>query len=144
MHGTRVLDQLVTTLTDAKGEIVAPWRGPSRPVRMLYGRYRHDGGTIHEPGRERLMAIGVVFEGTGTTQAQYDQVRSQVAPGDKAPPGLLYHAGGVSESGVTVIEVWESQAVLDRFFQEHLGAAHQAAGINVQPRVLQVTTIMTP
>ena len=33
------------------------------------------------------MPIGVVFEGSGTTQAQYDQGRNQVAPGDQAPPG---------------------------------------------------------
>jgi quinol monooxygenase YgiN len=113
-------------------------------VNLLYGGHRNDGNTIHKSGRARQMAIGVIFEGTGTTQAQYDQVRNQVAPGDQAPPGLLYHAGGMSESGVCVIEVWESQEVLDRFFQEELGAALQAAGINVQPRVFQVTTIMTP
>jgi quinol monooxygenase YgiN len=111
---------------------------------MLYGGYRDYSSTTHESGREQPMAVGVIFEGTGTTQAQYDQVRNQVAPGDQAPPGMLYHAGGMSESGICVIEVWESQEVLDRFFQEHLGAALQAAGINVQPRVFQVTTIRTP
>ena len=48
------------------------------------------------------------------------------------------------ENGGTVIEVWEAQAVLDRFVPEQLGAALQAAGIDVPPRTVQVTTLMTP
>ena len=91
------------------------------------------------------MAIGVIFEGAGVTQAQYDQVRNEVAPGNTpaAGSGLLYHAGGPSESGWSVIEVWESQEAIDRFFQEKLGAALQRAGIDVQPRFFQVFNTMT-
>jgi quinol monooxygenase YgiN len=90
------------------------------------------------------MAIGVIFEATGVTQAQYDQTLNDVSPDNKAPSGMLYHAAGPSESGFCVIEVWESKDVLDRFFQEKLGAALQRAGINVQPRFFQVSNTMTP
>ena len=90
------------------------------------------------------MAIGLIFQAEGMTQAQYEQVKDTVAPGNTASPGLLYHAGGPSETGWCVIEVWESQEILDRFFQEHLGAALQTAGITVQPQLFQVTNIMTP
>ncbi len=90
------------------------------------------------------MAIGAIFEGDGVSKAQYDQVREQVAPGNKAPPGMLYHAGGPTENGWCVIEVWESQEALDQFFQQKLGKALQEAKINIQPRFFQVVNTMQP
>ncbi len=90
------------------------------------------------------MAIGAIFEGAGVSQAQYDQVREQVAPGNKAPPGMLYHAGGPTENGWCVIEVWESQEAVDQFFQQKLGKALQEAKINIQPRFFQVVNTMQP
>jgi len=92
------------------------------------------------------MAIGVIFEAAGVTQAQYEQTKNEVAPGNTPPAGsgLLYHAAGPSETGWCVIEVWESQEALDRFFKDKLGAALQRAGINVQPRFFEVVNTMTP
>ena len=58
---------------------------------------------------------------------------------------MLYHVAGAAQSGgFRVIEVWESQEVVDRFFQEKLGAALQKANINVQPEVFSVHNIMKP
>ena len=88
------------------------------------------------------MAIGLIFEGPGVTQAQYEQVRDEVAPGNKRPPGLQYHVAGPTDNGWRVIEVWESQEVLDRFFQEKLGQALSKAHISVQPQTFQVHNIM--
>ena len=90
------------------------------------------------------MAVGLIFEGPGVSQAQYEQVKNQVAPGNKAPPGMLYHAGGPTENGWCVVEVWESQEALDRFFQQKLGAALQQANINIQPKSFQVVNTMQP
>jgi len=89
------------------------------------------------------MAIGVIFNGMGVTEAQYRQVLNQTSPGNQPPAGMLYHAAGASENGFCVIEVWESQAVAERFFQEQLGTALQAAGINVQPTLFEVVNTMT-
>lgn len=89
-----------------------------------------------------LMAVGLIFSGPGVTQAQYDQVRNEVAPGNKLPPGMLYHAGGPVQNGWRVIEVWESQEAVDRFFREKLGAALQKANITAQPELFQVVNIM--
>ncbi len=90
------------------------------------------------------MAIGLIFFGTGVTQAQYEQVRNEVAPGNKLPPGMLYHAGGPAQNGWRVVEVWESQEAADRFVKEKLGAALQKASITVQPEFFQVHNIMEP
>src|SRR4051812_38396732 len=75
----------------------------------------------------RHMAIGLIIEVSGGTQAQYDQVRNEVSPNNRPPEGMLYHAGGASDSGLTVIEVWESQEAATRFFQEKLGKAVEKA-----------------
>lgn len=90
------------------------------------------------------MAIGAIFEGASVSQAQYEQVRDQVAPGNRPPPGMLYHAAGPSEGGWCVIEVWESQEAIDQFFQQKLGQALQQANINVQPKFFQVINTMQP
>jgi hypothetical protein len=71
------------------------------------------------------MAIGVIFEGAGVSQEQYQQVLNEVAGGNTPAPGLLYHAAGVGEDGLLVFEVWESQEVLQQFFEEQLGQALQ-------------------
>jgi quinol monooxygenase YgiN len=55
---------------------------------------------------------------------------------------MLSHVAGPTADGWRVVEVWESQEALDRFFQEKLGAALQNANINVQPEVFQVQNMM--
>ncbi len=90
------------------------------------------------------MAIGLLFNGSGVTQAQYEQARNEVAPGNRPPAGLLYHAAGPIPNGWRVIEIWESQEAAERFFQDKLGAALQRANISVQPERFEVVNIMRP
>lgn len=90
------------------------------------------------------MAIAMVFEGAGVTQAQYEQARDEVAPGNMPPAGMLYHVAGPTDNGWRVVEVWESQEAADRFFQEKLERALQNAKIEVQPQVFQVHNVMKP
>ena len=88
------------------------------------------------------MAIGAIYQGAGFTEAQYNQVHQLVTPSNQAPSGLIYHAAGPSENGFCVVEVWESQEALQRFFEQQLGKALQDAGINVQPVFFQVANVM--
>ena len=91
------------------------------------------------------MAIVLVFQGAGVTQAQYEQVRKEVSPDNKPPAGMLYHvAAPMAAGGFRVIEVWENQAAADKFFQEKLAQALPKANINVKPEVAQVHNIMKP
>ena len=87
------------------------------------------------------MAVGLIFIGTGVTQAQYEQVNNEVTPGNTLPPGMLYHAAGPAQDGWRVVQTWESHEALDRFFKEKLGAALQRANITVQPEVFEVINI---
>ena len=88
------------------------------------------------------MAIAMIFEAQGVSQAQYDQVRNETSPDNTLPAGMLYHVGGPTEGGWRVAEVWESQEAADRYFQETLGQALKRANINVQPQVFPVHNIM--
>ena len=90
------------------------------------------------------MAIVLVFEGAGLSQAQYDQVRKEVSPDNKPPAGMLYHVAAPMATGWRVVEVWESQAAADKFFQEKLAQALPKANINVKPEVTQAHNIMKP
>jgi quinol monooxygenase YgiN len=90
------------------------------------------------------MAIVLVFEGAGISQAQYDQVRKEVSPDNKPPAGMLYHVAGPTAKGFRVMEVWENQAAADKFFQDKLAQALPKANINVKPEVAQVHNIMKP
>jgi hypothetical protein len=84
------------------------------------------------------MAVGIVFDGVGVTKAQYEQVLHQVAPNNTLAPGMLHHVAGATEDGIAVVELWDSQEALNTFFAEKLGAALQAAGITIQPKVFDV------
>ncbi len=100
-----------------------------------------------EPGDRKkvaTVAIAMIFDGPGVTQAQYEQVLNEVAPGNQPPPGMLYHVACQTQNGWRVVEVWESQDAATRFFQDKLGQALQRASISVQPEVLQVHNTMQP
>ncbi len=88
------------------------------------------------------MTIGIIFNGAGTTEAQYAQVLNQVSPGNQKPSGMISHSAGPREGGWCVIEVWESQEAAQQFFDQKLGAALQEAKITVQPTFFQVTNTM--
>ena len=87
------------------------------------------------------MAVALIFNGVGVTQAQYEQVLAEVNPDGKVAPGVLFHAAGPAADGWRVVEVWESQEALDKFVQDKLGAALQKAGISVQPEVFPIQNL---
>lgn len=85
------------------------------------------------------MAVGLIFDGVGTTQEQYYQVFNQVTDsGKQRAPGMLTHHAGPTEGGFCVIETWESPEALQQFFEEKLGEALAAANIQVQPRIFEI------
>ena len=90
------------------------------------------------------MAIGVIFDGSGMSQEQYEQVNQLASPSNHPPPGMLFHAAGPRDGGFSVIEVWESQEALQEFFGEKLGQALQQANITTQPTFFQVINTMQP
>jgi hypothetical protein len=58
----------------------------------------------------------VIFDVKGMFPAQYQQVmRDLDQSGEKAPDGRLGHFASNQEGGMVVVDIWESQAKLERF-----------------------------
>jgi len=94
---------------------------------------------------DEAMAIAMIFDAPGLTQAQYERVHRLVSPGNTPPPGLLYHVAGPMEAGWRLVEVWESAEAAERFFRETLGPVLQAEGLpELRPQVFAAHTIMQP
>jgi hypothetical protein len=90
------------------------------------------------------MAIGLIFQGTGVTPEQYQQVLDQVCPDNHPPPGMLYHAAGPGEEGMIVVDVFESPEALQRF-EEQLRQARQQANItDHQVTIFPIINTMQP
>ena len=87
------------------------------------------------------MAILMILEVPGGTTDQYDKVNELLGMqgNDNAPDGLVSHTCAVTDDGILIADVWESQEALDRFFHDRLGAALAGSGMpQSQPRVLSV------
>jgi hypothetical protein len=85
------------------------------------------------------MAIGVLFEFPGVTQAQYDDVLKRLSNGrgfsklaDWPVAGVLAHVAGPTPGGWRVVDVWESEAKLMQF-AEVLMPILKAAGFPEAP-----------
>jgi len=86
------------------------------------------------------MAVGLLFDGVGVSQAQYEQVLNEVTNNGTAEPaaGFLTHHAGPTEGGFCVIETWESAEALQAFYETKLRAALTAAGIEGQPQIFEI------
>jgi heme-degrading monooxygenase HmoA len=64
------------------------------------------------------VAIVMTMEAPGGTPEQYDALNEALGvTGDEtAPDGLIIHVAGLSEDGMVIVDVWESQEKLDAFF----------------------------
>ena len=86
------------------------------------------------------MAVLMIMEADGVTTEDYDRLNDAVGVhGDEdAPDGLIQHAAGVDENGrFVVVDLWESEAKLEAFF-ERLGPAMQQVGMpEIEPKIIK-------
>jgi len=84
------------------------------------------------------MAEGLVLEFAGQGADTYEAVNGLLGlnatdgSGDW-PAGLLFHAGGLTDDGLLVIEVWDSRDSQAAFMESRLGPALYEAGIDGPP-----------
>lgn len=91
------------------------------------------------------MAVAVVIELPGVTQADYDRVMTHLGLGSPGvaetqpwPEGIISHIAGATDAGWCVVDTWASKEAFERFFAERLGAAMAAAGLAGEPRIIDV------
>jgi hypothetical protein len=74
------------------------------------------------------MAVVIVNEMEGGSQALYDEVNPKVLEGGNLPDGCQLHIAGPYENGWRVITVWDSEEQFQQFRDEKLIPAIREAG----------------
>ena len=90
------------------------------------------------------MPIAMLMEIPGGTQKMYDDVMVELAL-EGVPEGGICHIATAMDGGWRVLDVWESQEQFERFFEDHLSAALQKAGVPMTgpPKFAPVHNVMS-
>lgn len=85
------------------------------------------------------MAILMKIEVAATTD-QYDELnRSIGVDSGNLPEGLISHVVAPDEGKLVIVDVWESEDALNRFFESKAGPAMHQLGIEAsEPKILPV------
>ncbi len=78
------------------------------------------------------MAVMMILDWEGVTPEQYAQVNDTMGihSDADAPDGLISHVAGIDDSGeLTIVDLWESEETLGRFYETRLGPALAEVGI---------------
>jgi hypothetical protein len=83
------------------------------------------------------MADAIIWEFDGITRDDYERVNEKLGidpGGDHGwPEGLLFHAGAAKPGGWVVFEVWQSRESQERFLNDRLRPALEAAELTASP-----------
>ncbi|MYS91941.1 MULTISPECIES: hypothetical protein [Streptomyces] len=67
------------------------------------------------------MAVLVEVEFSGVTAQQYDTVDQRVgARAERPPEGLLFHTAIITDTGLRVVDLWESTEACEAFIANRL------------------------
>ena len=83
------------------------------------------------------MTIGVQIDFPGATLDQYDQAieRMGYLPGGPSAHHELFHWVTKTESGIRVVDVWESREAYEEFAEERIRPVASEVGISEPPEV---------
>lgn len=83
------------------------------------------------------MAVAVQMDFDGASLDQYDQVCSRMGlkPEGPGPAGSISHFATMTESGLRIVDVWESKERFENFAQSQIGPFSAEVGITSAPRL---------
>lgn len=87
------------------------------------------------------MSVVLILELPGMTPEIYDAINERTGFPGEVPEGLLTHIAGVEETGMRIVDVWESEEHFERFLEgKMLPAMGAVAGENSvsPPHVVQL------
>ena len=94
------------------------------------------------------MAVGIQMDFEGGTYEQYDEVLGKMGlkPMGPGPAGLISHYATITDSGLRVVDVWQTREQFETFANEQIGPLSQEAGITAPPRMefFEVHNYFTP
>ncbi|MFZ6003361.1 MAG: hypothetical protein ACOYXM_05445 [Actinomycetota bacterium] len=84
-----------------------------------------------KPKEVRTMAIAVQLDFEGATLDQYDQVCKLMGltPKGPGPAGAISHFATMTDSGLRVVDVWQTREAFDAFAQEQIGPFSAEVGL---------------
>lgn len=131
--GALIVDFALTIAISSAAGASAIIASPLQPGRHAGGSSRWSTGSDHHhsPAGRLRMAIVVVFDAPGFTQAQYEQAADAVTGGHGSPkspadflvPGLISHTAAPTPDGWLVVEVWESKQAQSSSVKPHADPA---------------------
>ena len=94
------------------------------------------------------MAVAVQMDFEGATLDQYDEICKLMGltPKGPGPKGAISHFCAKTDSGMRVVDVWESQEQFDAFAQEQIGPFSAQVGLPNPPvmETFEVHNYFTP
>ena len=81
------------------------------------------------------MAVAVQMDFDGATSDQYDEALSKMGltPGGPGPAGCISHFVTVTDSGLRVVDVWQTKEQFEKFAHEQMGPVTQEIGFAGPP-----------
>ena len=90
-----------------------------------------------------MSTIVAVFEVPGMTSEQYDRsIKELESAGAGNPKGRLYHVASSKSGGWFVVDVWESDELLNQFAQTLMPILQKIGVTPPQPQVYPVHNII--
>ena len=96
------------------------------------------------------MAIARVFEGTGWTTEQYDELIAKLVADlglahGRSAPGVLFHWAAATGDGMRAVDVYESREAADRLVQDAIGPIAGSLGLPMPDIIeFEVHNLLTP
>ncbi|HET8893165.1 MAG TPA: hypothetical protein VFM96_03605 [Gaiellaceae bacterium] len=81
------------------------------------------------------MAVVLTLRWKGPTKEQYDQLRELVEWETDPAEGGLFHVAWWEGDTLNIVDVWETQADWQRFFDERLSPHFPAVGVDSEPEL---------
>lgn len=83
------------------------------------------------------MAVAVQIDFEGGTFDQYDEVcqKMGLTPLGPGPAGAISHFATMTDTGLRVVDVWETREQFDAFAQEQIGPFTQEVGLAGPPQI---------
>ena len=87
------------------------------------------------------MALAMLAEVPGLTRQQYESVVKAVYQAG-SPAGALFHAGGPSDDGYRIVEVWQTRQAAETFYGSELyRQAVTTAAVTTEPEIVMTWTV---
>jgi len=83
------------------------------------------------------MAVAIQMDFDGATLDQYDEIcgKMGLTPKGHGPAGSISHFATATDTGLRVVDVWETKEQFEKFAETQIGPHSASAGVTAPPRL---------